>query len=68
MVIQGTQIPIQPEDQEKTTFTCPYATYAYKLIPFGLCNATITFHECVLKIFEKFVENTVEVLMDDFVV
>ncbi len=38
------------------------------LLPFGLCNAVATFQECVLKIFENFVESTVEVLMDDFVV
>jgi hypothetical protein len=37
------QIPIAPEDQEKTTFTCPYGTFAYKRIPFGLCNAPATF-------------------------
>ena len=24
------QIQIHPEDQEKTTFTCPYGTYAYR--------------------------------------
>nr|GEV86752.1 reverse transcriptase domain-containing protein [Tanacetum cinerariifolium] len=33
------QIPIDPKDQEKTTFTCPYGTFAYKCMPFGLCNA-----------------------------
>ncbi|GKB35598.1 reverse transcriptase domain-containing protein [Tanacetum coccineum] len=37
------QIPIKPVDQEKTTFTCPYGTYAYKRMPFGLCNAPATF-------------------------
>ncbi|KAJ9561319.1 hypothetical protein OSB04_006479 [Centaurea solstitialis] len=37
------QIPIDPEDQEKTTFTCPYGTFAYKRMPFGLCNAPATF-------------------------
>ena len=47
------QIAIQPEDQEKTTFTCPYGTYAYKLMPFGLCNAAATFQECVFKIFDN---------------
>ncbi|GKB07717.1 hypothetical protein Tco_0836001 [Tanacetum coccineum] len=36
-------ILIAPEDQEKTTFTCPYGTFAYKRMPFGLCNATATF-------------------------
>nr|GFC80800.1 reverse transcriptase domain-containing protein [Tanacetum cinerariifolium] len=33
------QIPIDPKDQEKPTFTCPYGTFAYKRMPFGLCNA-----------------------------
>nr|GEW15030.1 reverse transcriptase domain-containing protein [Tanacetum cinerariifolium] len=33
------QIPIDPHDQEKTTFTCPYGTFAYRCMPFGLYNA-----------------------------
>ncbi|GJX46308.1 reverse transcriptase domain-containing protein [Tanacetum coccineum] len=37
------QIPIDPHDQEKTTFTCPYRTFAYRRMPFGLCNAPGTF-------------------------
>ena len=37
------QIPVAPEDQEKTTFTCPYGTFAYRRMPFGLCNALATF-------------------------
>nr|GEW73371.1 reverse transcriptase domain-containing protein [Tanacetum cinerariifolium] len=37
------QIPINPPDQEKTTFTCPYGTFAYRRMPFGLCNAHGTF-------------------------
>nr|GEZ85445.1 hypothetical protein [Tanacetum cinerariifolium] len=32
------QISIDPKDQEKTTFTCPYGTFAYRRMPFGLCN------------------------------
>ncbi|GJQ90513.1 reverse transcriptase domain-containing protein [Tanacetum coccineum] len=39
------QIPIDPKDQEKTTFTCPYGTFAYRRMPFGLCNAPGTFHD-----------------------
>ncbi|CAA7040708.1 unnamed protein product [Microthlaspi erraticum] len=35
------QIPIHPNDQEKTTFTCPYGTFAYRRMPFGLCNAQL---------------------------
>ena len=37
------QIAIEPEDQEKTTFTYPYGTYAFRRMPFGLCNALATF-------------------------
>nr|GEV79837.1 reverse transcriptase domain-containing protein [Tanacetum cinerariifolium] len=40
------QIPIDPKDQEKTTFTCPYGTFAYLRMPFGLCNALGTFQRC----------------------
>ncbi|KAH9745636.1 hypothetical protein KPL70_004147 [Citrus sinensis] len=31
------QIPIALKDQEKTTFTCPFGTFAYRRMPFGLC-------------------------------
>ncbi|GJS84519.1 reverse transcriptase domain-containing protein [Tanacetum coccineum] len=41
------QIPIDPLDQEKTTFTCPYGTFAYRRMPFGLCNAPGTFQRCM---------------------
>ena len=37
------QIPIAPEDQEKTTFTCPFGTFANCCMPFGLCNTPGTF-------------------------
>ncbi|GJU35566.1 hypothetical protein Tco_1183920 [Tanacetum coccineum] len=37
------QIPIDPMDKEKITFTCPFGTYAYRRMPFGLCNAHATF-------------------------
>ncbi|GJZ23626.1 reverse transcriptase domain-containing protein [Tanacetum coccineum] len=60
------QIPIDPNDQEKTTFTCPFGTYAYRRIPFGLCNAPATFQRCMLAIFHDMIEESVEVFMDDF--
>ena len=60
------QIPIAPEDQEKTTFTCPYGTFAYRRIPFGLCNAPATFQRCMMAIFGELVEDIMEVFMDDF--
>ncbi|GJX19606.1 reverse transcriptase domain-containing protein [Tanacetum coccineum] len=60
------QIPIDPKDQEKTTFTCPYGTFAYRRMPFGLCNAPGTFQRCMMAIFDDMIEKTMEVLMDDF--
>ncbi|GKA01619.1 reverse transcriptase domain-containing protein [Tanacetum coccineum] len=60
------QIPIDPQDQEKTTFTCPYRTFAYRLMPFGLCNAPGTFQRCMMAIFHDMIEKTIEVFMDDF--
>nr|GEU53428.1 reverse transcriptase domain-containing protein [Tanacetum cinerariifolium] len=59
-------IPIDPKDQEKTTFTCSYRTFAYKRMPFGLCNAPGTFQRCMMAIFHDMIEQTMEVFMDDF--
>nr|GEX73718.1 reverse transcriptase domain-containing protein [Tanacetum cinerariifolium] len=60
------QIPIDPQDQEKTIFTCPYETFAYRKMPFGLCNAPGTFQRCMVAIFHDMIEKTMEVFMDDF--
>nr|GEY26398.1 reverse transcriptase domain-containing protein [Tanacetum cinerariifolium] len=62
------QISIDPKDQEKTTFTYPYRTFAYRRMPFGLCNAPGTFQRCMMAIFHDMIEKTVEVFMDDFLV
>lgn len=60
------QIAIAPEDQEKITFTCPFGTFAYRRMPFGLCNAPATFQRCMMSIFSDMVERFIEVFMDDF--
>ncbi|KFK22159.1 hypothetical protein AALP_AAs43032U000600 [Arabis alpina] len=60
------QIPIHPDDQEKTTFTCPYGTFAYPRMPFGLGNAPATFQRCMMSIFIDMIEDYMEVFMDDF--
>ncbi|GKF04838.1 reverse transcriptase domain-containing protein [Tanacetum coccineum] len=65
------QIPIDPKDQEKTTFTCPYGMFAYRRMPsrrmpFGLCNAPGTFQRCMMAIIHDMIKKRIEVTMDDF--
>jgi len=45
-----TQISIVVAHQEKTTFTCPFNTYAFRRMPFGLCNALTPFERCMISI------------------
>jgi hypothetical protein len=60
------QILIHPDDQSKITFTCPYGTFAYKQMSFGLCNAPASFQRCMMAIFSDLIEKVMEVFMDDF--
>nr|GEZ03714.1 reverse transcriptase domain-containing protein [Tanacetum cinerariifolium] len=53
-------------DSPWTTFACPYGTFAYRRMPFGLCNAPGTFQRCMMAIFHDMIEKTIEVFMDDF--
>ncbi|RVW39355.1 Retrovirus-related Pol polyprotein from transposon 17.6 [Vitis vinifera] len=57
-ISDSTWIEIALEDQEKTTFTCPFGTYAYRRMPFGLCNAPATFQRCMLSIFSDMVRES----------
>jgi hypothetical protein len=59
------QIAVKKQDQEKITFTYHYGTYAYRRMPFGLCNAPATFQRWMSTIFHGFCEEIVEVFMDD---
>jgi hypothetical protein len=60
------QISIHPGIQSKTTFTCPYGTFAYRRMPFGLCNALASFQRCMMAIFSDLIKKVMAVFMDDF--
>ena len=60
------QIAVDPQDQEKIAFTCPFGVFAYHRMSFGLCNAPVTFQRCMMAIFVDMVEKCIEVFMDDF--
>ena len=60
------QISIAPEDQENTTFTCSYGTFAFRRISFRLCNTLTTFQRCMMMIFSDIVEEIIEVFMNEF--
>ena len=62
------QISIVPKDQEKTIFTCPYGTFDFRRMPFGLCNAPATFQRCMMSMFLDLAEEVMEIFMDDFTV
>ena len=60
------QVAIAPEDQEKTTFTCPYDPFSFKMMSFGLCNALATFQRFMMSMFSDLVKETMEIFMVDF--
>ena len=62
------QISIAPEDQEKSTFTCPYGTFAFRRMSFGLCNASATFKICMMSMLSDLAEEVMEIFMDDFII
>ena len=62
------QIEITLEDQDKTTFTCPFGTYAFRHMLFGLCNTLATFRRCMMSIFNDMVKKCMEVFKDNLTI
>lgn len=60
------QITIGLEDEEKTTFTCPYRTFAFRRISFGLYSSLTMFQRCMMSIFSYMVEQALEASINDF--
>ena len=60
------QILIHPDYHRKTTFTCPYGTYAYRKMSFGLCNTPASFQRCMMSIFSDMIEEIMKVFINDF--
>ena len=53
------------EDQEKTAFIMSQGLYCYKVMPFGLKNAGVTYQRLVNKMFNKQIGKNMEVYVDD---
>jgi hypothetical protein len=60
------QVKMVEEDKEKTSFISEWGTYAYNVMPFGLCNVTATFQKVVTQTFKKYLNNFMQVFLDDF--
>ncbi len=60
------QVKIVPENQLKTTFTTPWETFCYTIMPFGLCNALRTFQRLMNKVFDPFLGLFIQVFINDF--
>ena len=60
------QVKIAKEDQLKTTFTTDWGTYAYTIMPFGLCNAPSTFQCVMTQAFQKYLRISMEIFLGDF--
>ena len=60
------QIRVHPSDQENTTFTCPYGTYAYRRMSCRLWNSATTFQRCMMTIFFEFIKDIIKVSVEDF--
>ena len=62
------QIRLAEEDQDKTSFTTPWGTYCYVVMPFGLKNAGVTYHHTMMVIFHDMIHIDMEVYVDDIIV
>lgn len=62
------QIMLDKEEQEKTSFTSPWATYCYVVMLFGLKNAGATYQRAMTTIFHDMIPKEMEDYVDGILV
>lgn len=62
------QVAIAKEDQEKTAFVTRFGQYAWKVMPFGLCNAPATFQRLMNDIFMDTFDKYLNIYLDDLII
>ena len=62
------QIKMAPEDMEKTFFITPWGTYCYKVMPFGLKNASATYQCAATTLLHDLIHKEVKVYVDYMIV
>ncbi|GKU94690.1 hypothetical protein SLEP1_g8144 [Rubroshorea leprosula] len=62
------QVPMAPEDEEKTLFYAGDEIYCYVMMPFGLKNVGVTYQKMVTIVFRAQIGRNLEVYVDDIVV
>lgn len=62
------QVEVAPADQEKTAFTTPFGLYQFERMPFGLCNAPVTFQRLMQRCLGAQVYDSLLIYLDDVIV
>ena len=62
------QIRMDEVDQEETPFVTSQGLFYYKVMPFGLKNASTTYQRLMYKMFANQIETNVQVYVDDMLV
>lgn len=61
------QIKMALDDMEKITFITPWGTYCYKVTPFGLKNAWVTYQCAMMNLFHDMIHKEIKVYLDDMI-
>ncbi|GFW47035.1 retrovirus-related Pol polyprotein from transposon 17.6 [Trichonephila clavipes] len=62
------QVKVHVEDQDKTAFVCPFGTYRYLRMPYGLRNAPATFQRLMNRFFNGLEDILALPYLDDIIV